>query len=309
MRNNFVKQIITSMEADPSIVFLTGDLGYNALEAIAKQFPKRFYNIGIAEQNMIGIAAGLALSGHKVITYSIASFITMRCYEQIRHDLCYHNLDVKIIGTGGGFNYSHNGVTHHTVEDLAIMSALPKMKVLCPSYSWEADEATKAILVDRGPAYLRLGKSPGIAYQKSDWKFKLGQGYMIKPGKDLTLFLTGNITDIAFAAAAIIEKKTKFKVCLVSLPTVKPLDRQLIIKQAKISRGIFTLEEHGLIGGLGSAISAVLAEAGLATRFKSFGLRDEFVKLVGTREYLCEAAGIGPAQIAKEIIKLMTNAR
>ncbi|OJI07240.1 MAG: transketolase [Candidatus Vogelbacteria bacterium CG22_combo_CG10-13_8_21_14_all_37_9] len=308
MRNDFVKQILVSMEQDPSIVFLTGDLGYNALELIAKRFPKRFYNIGIAEQNMIGIAAGLALSGHKVITYSIASFITMRCYEQIRNDICYHNLDVKIIGTGGGFNYSHNGVTHHTVEDLAIMSALPKMKVVCPSYSWEAVEATKAIIADSGPAYLRLGKSPGIDYQKTNWKFKLGQGYIIKPGKDLTLFLTGNITDIAFNVAEIIEKKTGLSMAIVSLTSVKPIDRKLIIQRAKISKGIFTLEEHGLIGGLGSAVSSVLSEAGIGTRFKSFGLKDEFVKLVGTREYLCEAAGIGPIQIANEIIKIIKNA-
>ena len=132
------------MEQNPNIVFLTADLGFNALEGIKDKFPERFINVGIAEQHLIGMAAGLALEGKKVIAYSIASFSSMRPYEQIRTDVCYHNLDVKIIGAGGGVNYASHGITHHTLEDLAIMSVLPNMKILSPAYSWEATEATKA---------------------------------------------------------------------------------------------------------------------------------------------------------------------
>ncbi len=134
MRNDFVKQLHKEMEKNPDIIFITGDLGFNALEPLQKAFPDRFINAGIAEANMIGVASGLALTGKKVIVYSIASFATMRCYEQIRTDVCYHNLDVKIVGTGGGFNYATHGVTHHTIEDTAIMNVLPNMTVLHPTY-------------------------------------------------------------------------------------------------------------------------------------------------------------------------------
>src|SRR3990167_8527425 len=160
MRRDFVTQVLIEMERDPSIVFLTGDLGFNALEKIKERFPDRFLNVGIAEQHMVGMASGLALEGKKVIVYSIASFATMRPYEQIRDDVCYHNLDVKIVGTGGGYNYATHGTTHHTIEDFAIMRVLPHMRVLAPAYSWEAREATKTMMRAKGPFYMRLGKGP-----------------------------------------------------------------------------------------------------------------------------------------------------
>jgi len=305
MRNDFVKQMKIEMVRDKSIFFLTGDLGFNALEPLAEKFPKRFYNVGVAEQNLVGLAAGLALNGHKVVIYSIASFVTMRCYEQTRTDICYHNLDVKIIGTGGGFNYSDNGITHHTIEDLSIMRVLPNMKVFCPSYSWEAIESTKAMMRDKGPAYLRLGKSPGINYNKPSWSFKIGRGYAIKPGRDITLFLTGNISDAAFGAAKIIEKETKKSVEIISLPTVKPLDERFILNKLSKAKGVFTIEEHNIVGGLGTAIATIMAKSKYNIPFKIFGIPDRFIKEVGTREYLCELAGLSPISIAAEIKKVL----
>ena len=307
MRNDFVKQIHKEMELDKSIVFLTGDLGFNALEGLMKDFPNRFYNVGIAEQNMAGMAAGLALSGHKVIIYSIASFVTMRCYEQIRTDICYHNLDVKIIGAGGGYNYSDNGITHHTIEDIALMSALPNMKVFCPSHSWEATGATREMVRDKGPAYIRLGISPHIDYQKPDWVFKAGKSYILKPGKDIALFFTGNITDTVFGVAELLEKNHKLSTEIISLPTIKPLDKKIILDKSLKTKGIFTVEEHSVIGGLGSMVGALLAKANYNFPFHHFGIKDEFVKEVGNWKYLREVAGLGPKNISKEINKIIKN--
>lgn len=305
MRRDFVAQVLIEMKRDPSIVFLTGDLGFNALEEIKKQFPDRFLNVGIAEQHMIGMASGLALEGKKVIAYSIASFATMRPYEQIRNDVCYQNLDVKIIGTGGGYNYPNHGVTHHTVEDVAIMNVLPHMKVLCPGYSWEAREATKAIIRHTGPAYLRLGKSPGIAYEKKNFSFALGKGFVVKPGSDVVLVSTGNVLDVAIETAILIEKKKKLSVCVLSMSSLKPFDEKLLLKHARKARGVFTIEEHSTTGGLGSIASAVLFADGFdGKKFRAFGFPPEsFSKDVGDRDYLLDTVGLVPGKLARGILR------
>ena len=303
MRNDFAKQVLVEMDRDQSIYFLTADLGYNALEAVEHAFPKRFINVGISEQHMIGMATGLALEGKKVIAYSIASFATMRPYEMIRDDVCYHNLDVKIIGVGGGYNYATHGVTHHTIEDLAIMRVLPHMKVLAPGYSWEAREATKALMRDKGPAYIRLGKSPGTLYEKKDFKFKIGKGYVIKEGTDIVLISTGNVLDLAMSTSSLLEKQG-LHVGVISMPTIKPLDTGLITRLAKKANAVFTIEEHSAVGGLGSAVKEALWDASIPVRFHAFGLpADIFNKAVGDRDHLLKKVGIDGPQIAKKIMR------
>src|SRR3989338_595530 len=302
MRSNFVNQVIIEMQKNPRIFFLTADLGFNALEPLRDKFGPRFINAGIAEANMIGVAAGLALTGKKVIAYSIAPFITMRCYEQIRLDIAYHNLDVKLIGIGGGFNYGDQGVTHHTIEDVAIMRVLPNMKIICPAYAWETQEATSAILKDNGPAYLRIGISPGADYHQSNWRFKIGRGFVIQKGKDIALFCTGNVLDLTLNTAALLKQKLKTNIAVISLPTVKPLDKDLILKIARETKHIFTIEENNVIGGLGSAVADLLiGQKNLQTNFRSFGIPDVYIKDVGTREYLCSKAGLDAQQISRKI--------
>ena len=306
MRRDFVRQILVEMEANPNIIFLTADLGFNALEEIKKRFPARFINAGIAEQHMVGMAAGLALTGKKVITYSIASFATMRPYEQIRTDVCYHNLDVKIIGTGGGVNYPTHGVTHHTFEDVAIMNVLPNMKVLSPATSWEAEEGTKALVRDNGPVYMRLGKSPGINFHKPNTKFIFGRGYVIREGSDILLVSTGNIADIVITAAELIEQQLKKTVGVLSMPSIKPFDESLLLAYTERAEGIFTIEEHSVIGGLGSIVAATLWKHGVPKRkFHTFGFPDVFQKEVGDREYLLALIGIESKSLAREITKRM----
>lgn len=304
MRRDFVAQVLLEMERDPSIVFLTADLGFNALEKIKEQFPERFLNVGIAEQHMVGMAAGLALEGKKVIAYSIASFSTMRSYEQIRDDVCYQDLDVKIIGTGGGYNYPNHGVTHHTVEDVAIMNVLPHMQVLCPGYSWEAREATKAILRHKGPAYIRLGKSPGVAYEKKHFKFALGKGFVVREGSDIVLVSTGNVLDVALKTAELLEKKG-LSVCVLSMPSVKPFDEKLLLKHARKAKGIYTIEEHSTTGGLGAIVSSMLFTNGVeGKKFRMFGFPPEsFTKDVGDRDYLLDKVGLEPKKLARAILR------
>lgn len=306
MRNSFVKQVMIDMKKDKNIFFLTGDLGFNALEPIRDSFPDRFINIGVAEANMIGVASGLALTGKKVIVYSIASFISLRCFEQIRTDVCYHNLDVKIFGAGGGYNYASHGITHHTVEDLAIMRALPNMKVMAPAYAWEAEGATKSALDCSGPTYMRLGKSPPTHYQKNTWKFKMGRGFEIKKGDNIVLICTGNVLDMTLDTAYEIEKKIKLTVSVISMPSIKPFDKKLILSKAKNTKGLFTIEEHSIYGGLGGAISEFFMETKIKPKvFKRFGIPDKFLKDVGNRDYLLKKAGLEKTLISKEIIKLL----
>ncbi len=301
MRNDFVRQMLVEMKRNPSLYFLTADLGFNALEPIEKAFPKRFINVGISEQHMIGMAAGLALEGKKVVAYSIASFATMRPFEMIRDDVCYHDLDVTIVGVGGGFNYGAAGVTHHTIEDVAIMRALPRMRVVVPGYSWEAREATKVVMRSKGPFYLRLGKSPGAAYEKKDFSFALGKGYVVREGRDIVLISTGNVLDLACQTAALLERRGN-TVCVISMPSVKPLDRALIRKVQKNAKGVFTIEEHSTIGGLGTAVKEVLWDSESKVKFHAFGFpADSFVRDVGGRDYLLEKVGLSAHAIAKKI--------
>lgn len=300
--------MLLEMERNQQIVFLTADLGFNALEPIKEKFPDRFINVGIAEQFMVGMAAGLALEGKKVVIYSIAPFVVMRPYEQIRTDICYHNLDVKIIGTGGGYNYANHGVTHHSVEDVAIMNALPNMKVLSPAYSWEATEATKAIMKDRGPVYMRLGKSPGTDFSQPHHKFMLGRGFVVKEGKDIVLVSTGNVLDVAVETARLLEEVFHKPVCVISMPSIKPLDEALLLDRARGSRALFTIEEHSIIGGLGAHVSALLWKNRIAQKkFHAFGFPDSFLKAVGDRDHLLGLVGIEPNNLAKKITEIMRH--
>lgn len=303
MRNDFVRQMLIEMERDPAIMLLTGDLGFRAFEPIQEKFPDRFMNVGIAEANLVGVAAGLALTGWKPFVYSIASFASMRCFEQIRTDVCYHNLDVKIVGAGGGFNYAHQGVTHHTIEDVAIMRTLPNMRVLCPAYSWEATQATHALASSPGPAYIRFGKSPNQPYDQGKLQFEIGKGFIIREGTDIAICSTGNVLDVALATADILATQG-ISACVASFPTIKPLDEKLLADFASRMPAIYSIEEHGKIGGLGAAISEWMTRERIeGVRLGTFGFPDRFITDVGGRDFLLAQAGLSADQIAAEILE------
>ncbi|MCE9559061.1 MAG: transketolase, partial [Armatimonadetes bacterium] len=201
MRTSFMQTLTQFAERDDRIWLLTGDLGYSVLEPFAQRFPERYINVGVAEQNMTGIAAGLALSGKVVFTYSIANFPTLRCLEQIRNDVCHHNANVKVVAVGGGFAYGSQGYTHHGVEDLGIMRMLPGLTVMVPGDPAEAKAATRAAVETAGPCYLRLGKGGEPAVHAEPPVFTVGRALLARHGRDVTILSCGAMLAAAVAAA------------------------------------------------------------------------------------------------------------
>ena len=277
------------MRENKNIYFLTGDLGFNAIEEIEKDFPERFIDVGIAEQNMIGIAAGLALQGKKVYIYSIVPFVTMRCFEQIRNDICYHNLDVTILGIGAGMSYGILSSTHFALEDVAILRSLPNMNIFSPADEIEAVLGTKFMKNYHHPMYLRVGKrEEPIVYDKP-YDFKFGKGVVLKKGKDTTIFASGPIISEVLGAVKTLKN---IDAGVVDIHTIKPIDKELIIKESRGKKTVFTVEEHGVIGGLGSAVSEIISEYLPGTRVIRIGTPDKFVKEVGSQAYLRKIYGI-----------------
>lgn len=285
MRTAFAKTVQELAEKDKRIFIITNDLGYSVLEPFIEQFPDRYLNIGIAEQNMIGVAAGLALTGKIPVVFSIIPFATMRCYEQIRDDICYHRLNVKIVGAGSGLSYGSLGPTHHSIEDIAIMRVLPHMNVMCPADPIETELATRAMFKTNEPVYLRIHKKGDLILHTQKPHFSIGKSIVIRNGEDATLIATGNMVPTAFA---VVEKLhvEGIHVRLISMHTIKPIDTQQIIESAQLNHPLFTLEEHSIIGGLGSAVSEVLTDNGLPVKLHRLGIQDRFTHEVGGQEYL-----------------------
>jgi len=302
MRTSFIQTLIDLAKVDERIFLLVGDLGYSVVEHFAEKFPKRFVNVGVAEQNMTGIAAGLALCGKIVFTYSIANFPTLRCLEQIRNDVCYHNASVKIVAVGGGLAYAALGMTHHGTEDMAIMRALPNMTVVAPGDPVESALATQAVVEHPGPCYLRLGKTgePTIHHIAPD--FQIGKAITVRDGDDVTLIAIGGILYNAVRAAEQLAQRG-IQARVVSMHTLKPLDAEVVLAAARETDAIITIEEHSIIGGLGSAVAEVLAELNHSSIFfKRLGIKDEFCSQVGSREYLMESYSLSVEGIVKSLM-------
>tara|TARA_B110000008_G_C16977082_1_gene566318 strand:- start:3044 stop:3967 length:924 start_codon:yes stop_codon:yes gene_type:complete len=285
MRNTFIKSLTKLAEEDPDIVLLTGDLGFGVFEEFEAKFPGQYFNVGIAEQNMMGLAVGLSREGKKVVTYSIGNFSTLRCLEQIRNDACYHNANIIIVSNGGGFSYGALGMSHHTTEDLAIMRALPGMTVVAPCTQSEVDNATKLLIKRGGVSYLRLDKTiadDGVIVAP----FSIGKIVKYREGKELTLIAIGGILQEALSAAIELSK-LDVDIRVLGVHTLKPLDEQQIIMAAKETKGIITIEEHNIIGGLASAVAETCIDNNLCPSiFKKIGLDDKYSSIVGSQNFL-----------------------
>lgn len=305
MRNAFIRKLTEKAAEDKNIFLLTGDLGFSVFEDFMDKYPDRFFNMGVAEQNMIGFAAGLALSGKNVFAYSMVPFITMRCFEQIRNDICYQGVNVKLIGAGGGLSYGTAGYTHHSITDIAIMRSLPNMAVCCPGDPSEVTFLIEESVDYPDPVYIRLGKNNEPIIHKSLSSLKLGKAIVVSDGKDVTVIATGNMLQTAVKTAEILTHQN-ISVRLISMPTVKPLDYQAIDDSLK-TKLIITIEEHSLVGGLGSAVSEILAENENKVKFKRFSLPDRFIRDVGSQEYLREKYGLTEKNIAAQAIGLLNK--
>lgn len=298
MRNHLINKITELAEEDKNIILITGDLGFGVLDSFQKKYPKRFINAGIAEQNMAAIAAGLALEGNKVFIYSIGNFPTLRCIEQIRNDICYHNANVKILAVGSGFAYGTLGMTHHATEDLAIMRALPNMKVFTPCDSISAEAIAQDICKINGPCYVRLerGGEPEI-FSKNE-KFEIGKLKEVRKGYDIAVITIGTVINEAIKAADILREQNNY-ISVYSVYSLKPIDKEQILEIAKKYKYIITVEEHQIIGGLGSTIAEIIAENNMITKIIRLGLNDEFTSVVGNQEYLREVYKINYKNIIK----------
>jgi transketolase len=309
MRNAFLDTLFELAEQDSRIVFITGDLGYRVVEKLMEQRPKQFLNAGVAEQNMTSLAAGMALSGKIVFTYSIGNFPTMRCLEQIRNDVCYHEANVKIVTVGGGFAYGPMGVTHHAIEDLAVMRAIPGLTVVAPGDPVEARAATRAITALAGPCYLRLGKAGEPTVHTKPIDFQLGKAIRFREGTDLTLISTGGMLQTAVKAAERLAGQG-LQTRVLSMHTLKPLDEAAVLAAARETACIATLEEHSINGGLGSAVAEVLAEAaGIKVPFKRLGVPPIFSPHIGSQEYMLQQHGLNEESVSNALKTLCQQRR
>jgi len=287
------------------IMLITADLGFNMVEDFAKKFPNQFINVGIAEQNMIGIASGLALEGKIVYVYSIGNFPTLRCLEQIRNDASYHNLNINIICMGAGFSYGVLGMSHHATEDIAIMRALPGVTVISPSTSHEAYYATIDLSNNNGVGYLRLDKSKVEINNELEHKFEIGKGNILNEGSDYIIFACGGIVEEALSAATVLEKEN-IGCRVVSMHSIKPIDSSLIYDAVINYKGIISLEEGSITGGLGSAILEECLSIGyFPSKMKMLGIEDEFISIVGSQKFLRDSVGISEKFIVKAINEMI----
>lgn len=305
MRLAFIETICDLAEGNHDLWLLTGDLGFSVLEPFAQRFGERYVNVGVAEQNMTGIAAGLALSGKIVFTYSIANFPILRCLEQIRNDICYHNLNVKIVAVGGGLSYGTAGYSHHALEDLAIMRTLPNMTVIAPGDPVEARLATAAIVEHQGPCYLRLGKARESIVHISNPDFQIGKSLRIKDGKDLVFISTGGILETVMHAADLLEQEG-YSIGVVSMPCISPIDETVIMEYAGSPGRIITVEEHGP-GGLGAAIAEFLVRSGQKVQFKSLAIRDYEFDRLGSQANLKDFYGLSSQRLEQAAMSMFSE--
>ncbi len=301
MRDTFVKTLVELAKEDKNIELITGDLGFGVLKPYWEAVPDQFTNAGIAEQNMTTVAAGMALEGKTVFTYSIGNFPTLRCLEQIRNDCAYHNANVKVVCIGGGFVYGSLGMSHQATEDLAILRALPDVVVMAPADLVEAEECTKALAVYPGTAYLRLGRGGEKRIHDHIDNFQIGKAIKVRDGKKIAIFSTGAIFEEVNAAYNVLVGKG-YDPAVYTFPTVKPIDTEVIKECAKEFDVVVTCEEHNIVGGFGSAVAEVMAEMKEKKAYLlRIGLNDEYSIKVGNQNYLRQQYGMDSASIVKKI--------
>lgn len=305
MRDTFVNTLVELAKEDKNIELITGDLGFGVLKPFWEQCPDQFTNAGIAEQNMTSMAAGMALEGKNVFTYSIGNFPTLRCLEQIRNDCAYHKANVTIVCIGGGFVYGSLGMSHQATEDLAILRALPDVVVMAPADLVEAEECTKALAKYKGTAYLRLGRGGEKRIHERIDNFKIGNAIKVRGGENVAIFSTGAIYEEVTAVYDDLVKKW-FNPAIYTFPTVKPIDRATIEKVSRNFDLIVTVEEHNIVAGFGSAVAEVMAEMkDKKAKLLRIGINDEYSIRVGNQKYLRHQYGMDSKAIVKKIIKAM----
>jgi len=304
VRDAFFEALAELAAEDPRVWALTGDLGVGLFDPVEDVAPGRVLNVGIAEQALVGIAAGLAYAGKVPFAYSIAPFATSRPHDQIRVDVAMARADVKLVGVGGGVSYGYLGPTHHAIEDLALMRSLPGMTILAPGDPAEARRATRAAAEHDGPVYLRLGKNGEPSLLPENAPFEIGRAALLRDGDDVTIASTGPMLAEALDAAGRLAA-AGVDASVLHFATIKPFDRDALAACAARTGTVVTVEEHSIVGGLGSAVAEALAEDGVPAQLRRVGLRDEFAFAVGSREHLLAEYGLTGNDIARTALALL----
>jgi len=302
MRKTALDMVYELAKQDPRVVFVGSDLGVGTLDEFRREMPERFFMEGVAEQNLIGMAAGLAMDGYIPFVNTIATFLTRRCYEQVAVDLCLHNLPVKLIANGGGLVYAPLGPTHLATEDLAILRALPRMSVFAPSDAEEMRRLVPATMALEGPCYIRLAKGGDKVVSHPELGFEIGRGILLRDSGPVLLLSTGVATTQALAAAEALSADG-IECRILHLHTVKPLDAEAVARHARFADLIVTVEEHSVVGGLGSAVADLLiAELpGRLPPLVRLGIPDSFPDRYGSQEELLAYYGLDAAGIAAAV--------
>lgn len=303
MKKMLINTICDIMSENKEVYMFTADLGYGVMDRLQEEYPDRFINVGICEQNMTSMAAGMALEGNIVFTYSIGNFPTLRCIEQIRNDVAYHRANVKIVAVGAGFSYGNLGMTHHATEDIAMMRAIPGMVIFSPADRAETKEAVKAAVKINGPVYIRLGRGGEEDINHMELKVNkvmcVKEG-MISNGKPKVAILgTGTVMSELEKAANVLQNE--FDVAAYSVAQLKPIDVEGIIELCQEADYVVTVEEHNIVGGLGSALAEILAEDTCDCKLIRIGMNDSFTQVVGSPSYLRQYYGLDCDGICRRI--------
>jgi transketolase len=302
MRDTFARTLYQIGRQDPRVFIVVADISpAGSMAKFREEFPERFVNVGVAEQSMIGLCAGLALRGCKPFAYTIATFSLYRPFEQVRDDLCYQNVPVTVVGIGGGLTYSTLGGTHHSQEDIAVMGAIPNMAIIAPCDPAETEAATWACVARQGPTYLRLGKAgEPILSADAPEPFVFGKSRLLKEGSDVCLLSYGPIVKMAFEVAARVEEEGR-SAAVVSVHTLKPLDVDGVAGYLSRFNQVVVIEEHSERGGLAAQVKQIAWERGAKCDLRTFSLKDEFIHVFGTHPELLAAHGLSAGPIFESI--------
>lgn len=308
MRDAFAKELEALAAEDERIVLLSGDIGNRMYDSFKGKYPERFYNCGVAEANMTGVAAGMALSGLRPFTYTITTFNTQRCFEQIRLDICYHGAPVTVVGVGGGLSYASLGPTHHALEDIALLRAMPDMNVICPADPMEVRGAVRAVLKQDGPAYIRLGKKGEPALHDDVPAFEIGKAIEMRQGTDVCLLGVGTMLGNTLEAADLLAARG-ISAKVYSFHCIKPLDEAALRGAFGDFPLVVSIEEHNLIGGAGAAVAEWLADNGpLGAQLLRLAVPDAFIHEAGSQKYTRQCIGLDPVSIADRITERLKGA-
>ncbi len=307
MRRAFVNGLLDIMgterkESKELTYLLAGDLGFSAFENIREDYPKRFMNMGLSEQNMVGVSAGMAYAGKKVFLYSIIPFLLYRTFEQVRNDLCYPRLPVRMVGVGAGLAYADAGATHQPLEDLKVADALPNLTILNPSDAQEVGLFMQKIDSIKGPSYMRLSKNEDIVLHTEDLRINIGKALRLVTGKRILIVSSGVLTKVALEVAGLLNKGEKGAAEVLEIHTFKPFDYGAVIGSARGKELIVTIEDN--TGALAEKVASALAGKEVQ-KFLSFKLPDEFTHVAGTKEYLFKSYGISTSDIYGRIKSVM----